>query len=339
MSQLDDINALLDDMDMVRPIVIKSDPDDPELRSITRRMISSLERLRQSPGVPAADFQWLAGLLSRLMDAEHGALLHGGAPAQLDDKARAALDSHARERQQLLSEAQQDIPATHQGLAACCKTLGGNLRDDESLQGKIRLLQKLLHAHLQGDASLHQEIQQLIAAIQPSLASITDVLQQAGEDSPELRQAKELLEQELPADAEQARKVLQHARQGILKAGNKLASASASLRETMQQHIQQLSSLSDKLEQAESEARNDPLTGLANRRHLAEFLKDLDQKMFGFLIVDIDHFKKINDHYGHDAGDEILKQLAIILKESTRATDLPARIGGEEFCVVFPESS
>jgi len=339
MSQIDDIKELIDDMDMVRHIVIESSPDDPELRSMTRRMVSHLERLRRSPGVPLSLFQWLSGQLSKLLDAEHGALIRPGDSSGIDDKSRDALEAHVKARQQLLMEAQQDIPATHHGLAECCKTLGGAAREDESLQGKLRLLKKLLQAHLQGDASLHHEIQQLIGAIQPSLASITDVLEQAGQDSPELQQAKALLEQELPADADEARKVLQHAREGIVAAGNKLASASSSLRKTMQQHMKQLSSLSDKLEQAESEARNDPLTGLANRRRLAEFLKDQTDKPFGFLIVDIDHFKKINDHYGHDAGDEVLTQLAIILKESTRATDLPARIGGEEFCVVFPEST
>jgi len=339
MSQIDDIKELIDDMDMVRHIVIQSDPDDPDLRSMTRRMVSNLERLRRSPGVPLSLFQWLSSQLSKLLDAEHGALIRPGDSAGIDDKSRDVLEAHVKARQQLLMEAQQDIPATHHGLAECCKALGGVARDDESLQGKMRLLKKLLQAHLQGDASLHHEIQQLIGAIQPSLASITDVLEQAGQDSPELQQAKALLEQELPADADEARKVLQHAREGIVAAGNKLASASSSLRKTMQQHMKQLSNLSDKLEQAESEARNDPLTGLANRRRLAEFLKEQTDKPFGFLIVDIDHFKKINDHYGHDAGDEVLTQLAVILKESTRATDLPARIGGEEFCVVFPEST
>jgi len=115
-------------------------------------------------------------------------------------------------------------------------------------------------------------------------------------------------------------------------------SASEKLNQTIQKNIEQLSSLSSKLEQAESEARNDPLTGLANRRHLAEYLSSLTEN-YCFLIVDIDYFKKINDEHGHDVGDEILARLGAILKESVRNTDLAARVGGEEFCIVLPETS
>jgi len=85
------------------------------------------------------------------------------------------------------------------------------------------------------------------------------------------------------------------------------------------------------------QSRTDPLTGLANRRTLAE-IADQEfkrSKRFGtptaLLMIDIDHFKKINDTYGHDAGDTALVALGASLKMQARANDLPTRLGGEEF--------
>ncbi|HIJ61873.1 MAG TPA: diguanylate cyclase [Rhodospirillaceae bacterium] len=84
-------------------------------------------------------------------------------------------------------------------------------------------------------------------------------------------------------------------------------------------------------------SRTDPLTGLFNRRAFSETgdVEFLRCKRFGtptaILVIDVDHFKRINDDYGHGAGDAALVALATILKASARATDVPARFGGEEF--------
>ena len=56
------------------------------------------------------------------------------------------------------------------------------------------------------------------------------------------------------------------------------------------------------------------------------------------LLIDIDHFKKINDGYGHDVGDEVLREFAVRLASNVRAVDLPCRYGGEEFVVVMPDT-
>ena len=88
----------------------------------------------------------------------------------------------------------------------------------------------------------------------------------------------------------------------------------------------------------------DPLTQLANRRsfeeHLQKEIKRLSRTKEGLamLVCDIDDFKKINDELGHAAGDEFLKQIARILKEQARETDIVARYGGEEFVVIAPRS-
>jgi len=85
----------------------------------------------------------------------------------------------------------------------------------------------------------------------------------------------------------------------------------------------------------------DSLTGLHNRRHFQDHL-DLEMEKFmrggppiGLLSIDIDHFKHVNDTYGHQAGDEILTQVARILETQCRAADCLARVGGEEFMVLL----
>jgi diguanylate cyclase (GGDEF)-like protein len=92
------------------------------------------------------------------------------------------------------------------------------------------------------------------------------------------------------------------------------------------------------------ESRIDPLTGLLNRRGLEErFAVELarakrDRRPLAVVAVDIDHFKRINDDHGHQAGDRALVWLAAMLCEQTRGADIVARVGGEEFVIVLPGS-
>lgn len=339
MDQNQIIDQLLEDLYDIRPIVIAAKPNNTELRATIRRMLSGLEKIKQTPAIPAPTYQWLCHLSSKLLDAEHGALLKPDSNGLIPASAQQSLQQHIEQRQSLLMQALQEIPSTHFLLNQSSEMIGTKADEHASLQARARHLLKLVRQHLQHDGDLRQELQQLIQAFNPAIAAISDVLEQAGEDSPELKQAQNILSQELPEDAEQARVLLQSAHQSILQAGNKLASASEKLNDTIQTQVEKLSSLSNKLEQAESDARNDPLTGLPNRRRLAEYLGGLGNTNYCFLVIDIDFFKKVNDTYGHDVGDEILQQLAIILQHNIRNTDLVARIGGEEFCIVFASAS
>jgi diguanylate cyclase (GGDEF)-like protein len=97
-------------------------------------------------------------------------------------------------------------------------------------------------------------------------------------------------------------------------------------------------------EQAVRLSNTDPLTGLYNRRFFERALgKEIQRSRryrhsLGVVMADIDHFKRINDTYGHDVGDEVLKQVASILKEGVRGEDIIGRLGGEEFAILLPET-
>ncbi len=96
----------------------------------------------------------------------------------------------------------------------------------------------------------------------------------------------------------------------------------------------------DVVNQVRNQANRDFLTGLYNRRYLFDAGSGLFENArrenlhMAVAMIDIDHFKRVNDTYGHDVGDQVLIALAKLLTASFRATDLIARLGGEEFCIV-----
>lgn len=102
--------------------------------------------------------------------------------------------------------------------------------------------------------------------------------------------------------------------------------------------------LRDNLDHSLELAVTDQLTGLHNRRYMTGQLGALVQRAsrggdpVAALMIDIDHFKKINDSFGHDIGDEVLREFAVRLASNVRAIDLPCRYGGEEFTVIMPDT-
>ena len=95
----------------------------------------------------------------------------------------------------------------------------------------------------------------------------------------------------------------------------------------------------------ERAARTDDLTGLSNRRDMAQHLNqefsryERSGNHFSVILIDLDHFKQINDKYGHDAGDFVLTEFARLVRSTCRQSDLPSRWGGEEFLLLLPDTS
>jgi diguanylate cyclase len=106
----------------------------------------------------------------------------------------------------------------------------------------------------------------------------------------------------------------------------------------------EVEALRAELEQARGEALSDPLTGIANRRGFEHAAAQLEAANGGslagcsLLMLDIDHFKRCNDTYGHLFGDKVIRSVAQVLAKNVKGRDVPARIGGEEFAVLLPET-
>ncbi|MCL7931197.1 diguanylate cyclase [Halomonas llamarensis] len=109
--------------------------------------------------------------------------------------------------------------------------------------------------------------------------------------------------------------------------------------------LQNISSRKEMEEQLRTLAMHDPLTGLFNRRSFMEAMdseygrvKRRDNYPTSILMLDIDHFKRVNDTYGHAAGDDILKTFAHTIDENLRENDVFGRLGGEEFAILLPDT-
>lgn len=132
--------------------------------------------------------------------------------------------------------------------------------------------------------------------------------------------------------------------QSLLQTEQELQKTNGTLESQVQERTAELQAANAALEHL---ATRDPLTGLHNRRSLDARLDEalaLDRRyashngrVHGLLLIDVDHFKHINDAHGHPAGDAVLRQLAQLLLATVRVSDVAARFGGEEFAVLLPE--
>ena len=119
--------------------------------------------------------------------------------------------------------------------------------------------------------------------------------------------------------------------------------------ELLQKANGQLLADMEKIGQLQTELREqairDPLTGLFNRRYMNESMgreimrAERENEQLSFIISDIDHFKMINDTYGHQVGDKFLVEVASLIKNNTRGSDIACRYGGEEFLLVLPDAA
>ncbi len=152
-----------------------------------------------------------------------------------------------------------------------------------------------------------------------------------------LTRFKEQISRLSACDREAAWKGLCREADQVLKPTLRLAAQMAGAYDEIRQQTANLTAF--------TEVRSDPLTGLQNRRGLDDALAAQFALMcrygtpFSVAILDIDHFKQINDREGHLHGDRILRRLAHVLQQSVRETDVVARYGGEEFVVVMPQTA
>lgn len=123
---------------------------------------------------------------------------------------------------------------------------------------------------------------------------------------------------------------------------SKAATRASRLEAQFVEKSRELDMIRQSLSQSEERARTDSLTGLPNRRALEEFFRTAQAQAMeqgaplSAFLIDIDHFKKFNDSYGHGVGDQVLRLVAKALRERVREHDLAARYGGEEMIAILP---
>lgn len=145
--------------------------------------------------------------------------------------------------------------------------------------------------------------------------------------------------------SEESEKILLQLQQEVIPNIKQHQDETRALQSQIQDTGKEIRRLKEELDKATAIAKTDELTNIPNRRGFNEIIHttmekaNQDQSSFALLIVDIDHFKKINDTYGHLVGDSILRYMAKSLYNETKGKDSIARIGGEEFVVILPHTA
>ena len=131
----------------------------------------------------------------------------------------------------------------------------------------------------------------------------------------------------------------------LVESTNSMERSNMELQKRLKESSQQINELNHNLELVRSESRTDQLTGIANRKHFDEALEEMIRQSERnnteccLLLGDIDHFKKFNDTFGHQTGDQVLRLVAHAISSNVKGKDLAARYGGEEFAVLLPETN
>ncbi len=130
----------------------------------------------------------------------------------------------------------------------------------------------------------------------------------------------------------------------LLTETQKMAAVNLTLARQLDTRAQEVQTLTQRLERAEAEALNDPLTGLLNRRGFEQAVSELVAQSapgvgMSILLADVDQFKEINDTHGHPVGDQVLRGVAQVLRARIKGADIAARLGGDEFAILLPNTA
>jgi diguanylate cyclase len=181
------------------------------------------------------------------------------------------------------------------------------------------------------------------SSISGMLDTVLGKLEKAGKDASEYGKTLSAASGEL--DGSKSPAAMSNMIERLVGATQAMETRAKTLEKELQRSSQQVSELKVQLDTVRKESRTDPLTGIANRKtfdvELAEAIKDASTSSDGvsLLMVDIDHFKRFNDTWGHQTGDQVLRLVANCLSENVKGRDTAARYGGEEFTVIVRQTA
>jgi len=226
----------------------------------------------------------------------------------------------------------------------------------EYLHGSRPDLKKILDHHLQGGKSLdavllqdlyeghiaserHRQFQGMRNDLQAILQSLLETISETSDNSEDYQRELETSLQKLALEQDQAS--LQSIAGDMISAAMAANFKNGKLQSHLIEARKETEQLRQELEAQRREAMIDPLTGLFNRRAMDIHLNSMWEEEavhLSVLVMDIDHFKRINDSYGHAVGDIVIRNVADAVRKCIRGEDIAIRFGGEEFLVLLPNT-
>ena len=176
--------------------------------------------------------------------------------------------------------------------------------------------------------------------LEKEIGKVLEKLSEAGDGAVAYGKTLETFSGEL--DDDESAEDLQSIMAGVIAATREMEQRNKSLEGELDSSSEEIDRLKTDLELMRHEATTDALTGVANRKKFDDELRRAVTEAMEeggdlcLIMLDIDHFKRFNDTYGHQVGDQVLKLLALTLREGTKGQDTAARYGGEEFAIILP---
>ncbi len=191
---------------------------------------------------------------------------------------------------------------------------------------------------LERDAQVLETLQQ---RLQTLLETTAQEVGTACNESGRFRQTLQESRSDLTGDASAA--TLQELVGKLLREALRMEATTQTLTEKLEARTEEVLSLTRQLKEAHSEALSDPLCGISNRRGFMGAAQALCESEHGLegaalVLIDVDHFKWVNDTFGHLLGDSVLRGIANVLRDNIKGRDVAARIGGEEFALLLPQT-
>ena len=200
-----------------------------------------------------------------------------------------------------------------------------------------------IYARFFGDDREAKAIQEASSQIEASVSRVLQHIDKAGRNSSAYGEKLVSFSQncEHAAGDEEVGSLVRE----ILLETQQITEMNRALAARMSESSREIADLKQRLVDTREEARTDWLTGLLNRKYFEIRLREVAEESaksgeaLSVLMIDIDHFKTFNDTYGHRIGDQALKVIARLLKDNLKGQDTPVRYGGEEFCVILPQTN
>jgi diguanylate cyclase len=211
---------------------------------------------------------------------------------------------------------------------------GGGITDQDCID---------LHAKFFSQSAAEKAVMALGDVVNAEIENVQNILATASRDTSSYGNTLQGVSGQLAKNHDPA--LLKVVIDNLVQATRTMATRSQRLENRLEQSKAEVSRLQENIETARAEARTDQLTKLSNRKAFDEAFRRAfesaheNNEPLCLLMGDIDHFKKFNDTWGHQTGDQVLRLVAHCMRESVRESDVPARYGGEEFAVILPTAT
>lgn len=223
--------------------------------------------------------------------------------------------------------------------------LSANIRKATDSTGKVTQEKAdALYSKLIQHADISNDVIELVARFQNEVTDLYDLVERTGENAQGHSEKLTDFSDQL-RDSTEKYPAVGALLEGVLSVAKSMREENEHLENRLSESAEEVAALQRDVESIQREAMQDALTGIANRatfdRSLEKYMNEAidSSEPLALVLCDIDHFKKFNDTWGHQTGDQVLRLVAEVMKANVKGMDILARYGGEEFAIVLPGTS